>query len=310
MPGRRGWLRLVLVQTVAGPLAGDSAPIEVEVGEGAALELVGNGATVAMPCAEPARQDVRIRIGRGGRFAWLPEPLVLTAGCDFEASLDLELEEGAAALTREQVVLGRFGEVPGRYRSRVRCELGGRPLLHDEIRIDGREQASAAVLDGAGAFGSLALLGLDAGGDRRSGGASAGGAWPSAAGARAGGGNVAGTDGRSRGGVARSVGKRTIGDRLKPAHTAATLGALRDGGQGELRHLVALGQDRLALGAGDREPVSAPDVQDELAAHRAGEADTAGERDQLLVERAGEGDDLIAHRRLRNTPTTLPMTST
>ncbi len=160
VPGRHGWLRLVLVQTVAGPLAGDSTWIDVEVGEGAALELVGNGATVALPSVEPAHHDVRIRVGRGARFAWLPEPLVLTAGCDFEASLELELEEGAAALMREQVVLGRFGETPGRYRSHVRCELGDRPLLHDEIRIDGREQASAAVLDGASAFGSLALFGL------------------------------------------------------------------------------------------------------------------------------------------------------
>jgi len=73
---------------------------------------------------------------------------------------------------------------------------------------------------------------------------------------------------------------------------------------------MPLGQDRLALRAGDRETVSAAHMHHELAAHGAGEADSAGERNQLLVERAGEGDNSGVHRRLRNTPTTLPMTCT
>jgi urease accessory protein len=159
VPGRPGWVRVVLVQTIAGPLAGDRLRIDVEVGAGAAVEVVGNAAMLALPCAETARHDVRLRVATGGRIAWLPE--ILSAGCDFDASLTLELDAGAAALTREKVVLGRFGEQPGRYRSRLRCELAGMPLLHDEIRIDGREQATAAVLDGAAAFGSLALLGVE-----------------------------------------------------------------------------------------------------------------------------------------------------
>ena len=54
-PARTGWARVVLVQTIAGPLAGDRATIEVEVGAGAALELAGNAATLAFPSAEPAR---------------------------------------------------------------------------------------------------------------------------------------------------------------------------------------------------------------------------------------------------------------
>ena len=46
-PARAGWARVVLVQTIAGPLAGDRATIEVEVGPGAAVELTGNAATLA-----------------------------------------------------------------------------------------------------------------------------------------------------------------------------------------------------------------------------------------------------------------------
>jgi urease accessory protein len=159
---RDGWARVVLVQTIAGPLAGDEATIEVEVGPGAALELVGNGATVALPCDEPARHDFRFTLHPGARLAWLPDPVILSAGCDLVASLSLELAAGAAAVTRELVVLGRHGEAPGRYRSSLRCELGGRALLHDAVEIDDGAVAasSPAVLAGARASASLALLGI------------------------------------------------------------------------------------------------------------------------------------------------------
>ena len=99
-----------------------------------------------------------MRLDEGARFAWLPQPLILAAGCDLEASVELELAAGAAAVTRELVVLGRHGEQPGRYRSRLRCELDGAPLLHDEVRLPGDTPVD---LDGARAYGSLALLGLE-----------------------------------------------------------------------------------------------------------------------------------------------------
>jgi urease accessory protein len=150
---------VVLVATVAGPLAGDRTLVEVDVGEDAALEIVSNAATLAFPAAAPARIDVRLRLAPGARLLWRPEPLILARGCNLESTLRLELALGAAALTRELVVLGRHGEEPGRYRAQLRCELVGRPLLHEAVEIGGRHR-SPAVLGGARAFGSLALLGL------------------------------------------------------------------------------------------------------------------------------------------------------
>jgi urease accessory protein len=159
---RDGWARVVLVQTIAGPLSGDRATIEVDVGPDAALELVGNGATVALPCEEPARHELRFRLHPGARLAWLPDPVILSAGCNLVASLELELAAGAAAVTREIVVLGRHGEAPGRYRSSLRCELEARALLHDAVEVDdGAVGASSpAVLSGARVFAALALLGI------------------------------------------------------------------------------------------------------------------------------------------------------
>ena len=161
-PGRPGFAKVVLVATVAGPLAGDRLVVEVDVGPGAGLEVVGNAATLAFPAAEPARLDVRLRLAPGARLLWRPEPLILAGGCNLESSLLLELGTGAAALVRELVVLGRHAERPGRYRSELRCELEGRPLLHEAVEIAGAHD-SPAVLGPARAFGSVALLGVRGG---------------------------------------------------------------------------------------------------------------------------------------------------
>ncbi len=160
--GHEAVAHVTLVQTVAGPLAGDEIEIEIEVGEGAALELRTNAATLAFPAAVPARQKLHARIEPGGRLAWLPEPLILAAGCNLESTVQFELEAGAAVLTRELVVLGRHDEEAGRYESELRCALEGRPLLHEAIRIGGPggAQTSPAILGSAGAFISLALLGI------------------------------------------------------------------------------------------------------------------------------------------------------
>jgi urease accessory protein len=162
VPAGPGWTRVLLVQTIAGPLAGDSVVVDVEVGPGAALELGTNAATLAYPAATPARQNLHVRLEEGSRFAWAPAQLIVAAGCNLETAIELELAVSAAAFTKELVVLGRHGETAGRYTSRLRCVHDGSPLLHDGVEIDasGMARSSGAILAGARAFGSLALLGL------------------------------------------------------------------------------------------------------------------------------------------------------
>lgn len=159
VPAAAGWARVVLVQTLAGPLAGDRVELDVTIGPGAALEVSSTAATLALPMDAPAHLEVRVRLGTGARLVWLPEPLVLAAGADVCSSTLIELAPGAAALWRELVVLGRYGESPGSLTARLRAELDGAPLLHDAFETRGG--ASPAILDGARSFGSLALLGLE-----------------------------------------------------------------------------------------------------------------------------------------------------
>jgi len=163
VPAADGWARVVLVQTIAGPLAGDMTTVDIEIGDGARLEVTTNAATLAYPSATPAWHELKAEVGADARFAWSPGPLILSAGCDLVSTVEIDLADRAAALTREVVVLGRHGEEPGGYRGRIRFESRQRALLHDAIDLDARgvAKASPAVLAGANVFGSLALVGID-----------------------------------------------------------------------------------------------------------------------------------------------------
>jgi len=159
LPAAPGRVRVALVQTAASILSGDRIAIEVDIGPGAALELTTTSATVAYPAQSQASQSLACNVGAGGRFAWLPEPLVLAEGCDLSTRIEIQLATDAVALAREFVVLGRHGESPGRCESVLSCELDGVPLLRDSIVIDPSTCGSRLQLDGARAFVSLALLG-------------------------------------------------------------------------------------------------------------------------------------------------------
>jgi urease accessory protein len=159
--GRPGWTHVVLVQTSAGPLGSDRIEVDVEIEAGAALELTATAATLAYPASERASISITCRVGAEARVAWLAQPLILAAGCNLVSNVDVDLADGAAAVVRETVVLGRHGERAGRYRGTVRCDQSGRPLLRDEVRIDGTNPTTALVaLGDARAISTLAILGV------------------------------------------------------------------------------------------------------------------------------------------------------
>lgn len=146
LPGDRGGAaNVALVQTAATLVSGDDCAIELELRPGAALTVVETGATIAhhVRGGAPARLLVRIRLGAGARLTWLARPLVLGAGCAVERTTTIELAEGAQALLRETVVLGRSGEAPGALRSTLRATHTGRPLLHEQLDSAGPAPAAS-----------------------------------------------------------------------------------------------------------------------------------------------------------------------
>ncbi|WP_433468278.1 urease accessory protein UreD [Spirillospora sp. CA-128828] len=151
-----------LVGAAAGPLGGDELDLELTVGAGARLAVRSSATSVALPGDGPSGLTVRAVVGPGGHLDFAPEPTVAAAGCDHRAAASVALAAGATLRWREELVLGRYGERPGRHTGRLDVTYCGAPLLRHELCLDDPgTYGSGAVLGGAGASGAVLLVGED-----------------------------------------------------------------------------------------------------------------------------------------------------
>ncbi|PBC65368.1 urease accessory protein [Streptomyces sp. Tue6028] len=127
--------RVMLVGAMSGPLGGDHLTVEAHADEGARLRVGSAAATIALPGQNKgeARYDVRLSVADGGELHWLPEQLISAGGSDLCVSSRIDLQGRARLVFREEQVLGRVGEEPGRLTSRLVVRLDGRVLLDQEL---------------------------------------------------------------------------------------------------------------------------------------------------------------------------------
>ncbi|MET8951108.1 urease accessory protein UreD [Streptomyces sp. NPDC004393] len=156
--------RVMLVGAMSGPLGGDHFTVEATVGSGALLRTGSAAATLALPgqAKGEARYDVRLDVAAGGELHWLPEQLISAKGSELSVSTRIDLAPGARLVYREEQVLGRFGEQPGRLTSRLTVRLAGRPLLDQEVACGPGAPGGwdgPAVLAGHRAMGQLLVVG-------------------------------------------------------------------------------------------------------------------------------------------------------
>ena len=148
-----------LVAGAGGPLGGDALCLDVEVGDGARLELRSVAASVVQPdrAGQPSSVTLRARVGAGAHLSLLPEPTVICAGARHRAQTYVSLGLSASLLLREELVLGREGEPGGRVSALLHVDRYGWPLLRSTLELDGVDDAVSgpAVLGGARAVGSL-----------------------------------------------------------------------------------------------------------------------------------------------------------
>ena len=152
---------LYVAASAVGPLGGDDVAVSVTVGPGAHLVVRTVAAAVALPGAGGCSSFTWIlSVAAGGWLALLPEPTVVAAGADHRTRTHAEVAGGGVLVLREEVLLGRHGEVGGAYRAHTRVEVAGRPLLCSELALDGADPVSTgpASAVGARACGSLLLV--------------------------------------------------------------------------------------------------------------------------------------------------------
>ena len=153
--------QVTVVGAMAAPLGGDRLRIEVRVGAGARLRVTGAAATVSLPgrVRAPAHYDLDLRVDDGGTLEWLPEPVIAAAGSELRTATRVRLTGSARLSLREEYILGRSGEQPGRITARLTVRHNERTILDQQadhgpgaIGWDG-----PAVLAGHRALGQFLL---------------------------------------------------------------------------------------------------------------------------------------------------------
>lgn len=155
--------RVTLVGAMSGPLGGDHLTVEAAVHPGAALHMDSAAATMALPgqTETAARYDVRLSVADDAELRWLPEQLISVCGSDLRVTTCAELAAGARLVLREEQVLGRTGEAPGRLTSRLTVRRAGQLLLDQELACGPGAPGGwdgPAVLAGHRAIGQLIVV--------------------------------------------------------------------------------------------------------------------------------------------------------
>jgi urease accessory protein len=133
-PGPAGAAQVTVVGAMAAPLGGDRLRIDVHVRAGARLRVTSAAATVSLPgpTPAPAHYDLDLRVDDGGELEWLPEPVIAAAGSELRTTTRVRLAGSARLLLREEQILGRSGETPGRITARLTVHHDGRALLDQQ----------------------------------------------------------------------------------------------------------------------------------------------------------------------------------
>jgi urease accessory protein len=155
--------RVMLVGAMSGPLGGDHFTVEAEAAQGARLHFGSAAATIALPgqAKGEARYDVRLTVAEGAELHWMPEQLISAKGSELCVTTRVDLAAGARLVLREEQVLGRANEEPGRLTSRLTVRLDGRPLLDQELSCGPGAPGGwdgPAVLAGRRALGQLVVV--------------------------------------------------------------------------------------------------------------------------------------------------------
>jgi urease accessory protein len=155
--------RVMLVGAMSGPLGGDHFTVEAEVAEGARLRVGSAAATIALPgqAKGESRYDVQLTVADRGELRWLPEQLISAQGSELYVTTRADVAATGRLVLREEQVLGRAAEQPGRLTSRLTLCVAGRTVLDQELACGPGAPAGwdgPAVLAGHRAVGQLIVV--------------------------------------------------------------------------------------------------------------------------------------------------------
>ncbi|MFF5210516.1 urease accessory protein UreD [Streptosporangium sp. NPDC000396] len=154
--------RVCILGAMSAPLGGDRLRIEATTGPGAHLHITTAAATIALrgPTTAHATYDVHLTVAEHASLHWLPQPLISAARSNLRQSCTIDLAPTARLLLREEVVLGRSGEPPGRLSTRLTVRRDARPLLEQQTMYGPGAPGwdGPAILAGHRAVGQILII--------------------------------------------------------------------------------------------------------------------------------------------------------
>lgn len=146
-----------LVAGAAGPLGGDTLRLDVTVTKGAVLMLGTVAATLVLPGVHGAQSisEVTLSVAEDATLIWNPGLQIAAAGCHHQASTIIHLAPTARLYAREEIALGRHGELPGKFHQRLRVTRGTKAIYDQELAVG----SSAPGWNGAAITGNRRSLG-------------------------------------------------------------------------------------------------------------------------------------------------------
>jgi urease accessory protein len=164
---------LIVQSTGPGVFPGDTLETTVDVGSGAALTILGQGATKIYPSTHgrSATSHTELSVCEGGTLWWLPGELIPFRDSRYESRTRVVLDEDARLALWEVITPGRMamGEthVYGRLDLRLRLEVAGKVRVIERAILDPVEHPAGRI-GGQGHFpcaGSLVLFGYSSSAD-------------------------------------------------------------------------------------------------------------------------------------------------
>ena len=160
----------VIVNSGGGLVGGDRVAFELAVDPGANVRIATVAAERVYRSLAPASEvDIKLSVGAGARFDWLPQETILFSGARARRRLDIEIAKDAVLLLSDCVVFGRVASGErmgdGLLHDVRRVRRDGRLIFADAARLDGdmgRQLDRPAIAAGARAMALVLYVGPDA----------------------------------------------------------------------------------------------------------------------------------------------------
>lgn len=155
---------LMLVNTAAGPLGGDTLHLKIELLANAKLNLGAVAAAIALPGSSdsgPSESLIEIVLAQDSMLIWIPQPLIIAKGSHHKQTVRIVAAESSRFVYGDIYSFGRHKEETGRLEQSISIDIAGLPALRQSLDINPEEDWQGPLsLQGRKSLASFISFGI------------------------------------------------------------------------------------------------------------------------------------------------------